>query len=99
MRRISGPQRVAGAGMPFSQGRTSARYGERSTLPRFRCVQLDDGRGARDRRRHDGRCKISPELNWMPEKGCAKHLRSASFAETPIRISIGDSAKLALLAN
>jgi hypothetical protein len=46
------------------QGWAGARYRQRGALPRLGCVQLYDGCGACDRRRHDGRRQTSLELNW-----------------------------------
>ena len=68
-----------------SAGLGKHRICERCALSRLRRLQLHDGSGAGDRRRHDRRRKTSVELNWMAgEKALPASVRSATLAESSI---------------
>jgi NAD(P)-dependent dehydrogenase (short-subunit alcohol dehydrogenase family) len=57
------PNEIARTGVPLGKAGQAQDIANGVLLPRLRRVQLHDRRGARDRRRHDGRRATSLELN------------------------------------
>jgi hypothetical protein len=77
----------------------SAGLDRRKTSRTGFCIQLHDRRGTRDRRRHDRRRTTSLELRLAARGQFCQRLGCVSFAESPIRIYIGNSAKVASLTS
>ena len=78
------PKGVAKAGVPLGRVGQSSSHRKWRAIPRPRRLQLHDGGGTRDRRRHDERRKTSVKLNWTAGEKALQRLRSASLAESSI---------------
>ena len=95
------PDEIGQSRVPLGRAGQTQDIANGVLFSRLRCVQLHDGGGAGDRRRHDRRHETSVELNWMAgEKALPSVGSECDFSgKFHTNISMEDSAKVALLAS